>query len=174
MNLPDSPYSGPYSQGVYSKPNPYAIAGDAVKVELTDAPDLGLGSQLNHNQPATDYNAPPVFRFGSESTSSSSPKPFAFMAGHQWPQTIDPPVSSSDNSSPYPSHTPSVNFNLPPISNQPISFHDDYDDGDDNGELSLLPDSSAQSADKSLDKQIRRRSSKGMCHNSPNYSRIFL
>lgn len=163
----DSTYTGQYAPYSNSKHNPYAISGDTVKVETTDV-DLG---HLNYSKPAADNSAAPFFRFGSESASSSS-RSFAFMpaSGQQWPQASDHPISGSGNSSPYP--TQGVNFNLPSISNQPISFHDDYDEGDDIGDLSGIAGDKA--AGSSTDKQIRRRSSKGVCHKSPKYRRQIL
>ena len=123
---------------------------DSVKLELSDTPDLGA-SISNQQSP---------FHFSSDSTFN-----YGFMSTQQW----KPPVRSQlDGTHSFEStgNAGRVKFDLPLLDS---GSHGTQDDSYDDADLDPFSDSqptastsrSAGSSDKSGEKHIRRRSSKG-------------
>lgn len=123
---------------------------DSVKLESSDTPDLG--ASISNQQSPFHFNSDPGFNY-------------TFMSIQQWK---DPMHSQLDGTHPFestnnPNH---VKFDLPLLESGP---HGTQDDSYDDGEVDPFGDSqstastsrSAGSSDKSGEKHIRRRSSKG-------------
>ena len=123
---------------------------DSVKLESSDTPDLG----------ASISNQQPPFHFGSDPTFN-----YTFMSTQQW----KPPMRSQlDGAHPFESaNNPNrVKFDLPLLDSSSHGTQDDsYDDADvdpfGDSQPSASTSRSAGSSDKSGEKHIRRRSSKG-------------
>ena len=123
---------------------------DSVKLESSDTPDLG--ASISNQQPPFHFSSDPGFNY-------------SFMSIQQWK---DPMHSQLDGSHPFestnnPNH---VKFDLPLLDSGPHGTQDDsYDDGDidpfGDSQSTASTSRSAGSSDKSGEKHIRRRSSKG-------------
>ena len=143
-------------QDPYLQSNHYNLPKSnlSVKVESVDPPDLCSSlpavADLSYNRHSA------FFQTGTESASCLNS--FTFMSDQHWQSN---PANSSISD--HPSNRPvGVSFDLTSNPSQPLSFEGDYDDGDELGDLPLTSTSGLGSSGKSADKQVRRRSSKGM------------
>lgn len=123
---------------------------DSVKLESSDTPDLG----------AAISNQQSPFHLGSDVAFN-----YSFMSIQQWK---DPMRSQLDGTHPFESTSNQnrVKFDLPLLDSGPHGTQDDsYDDGDvdpfGDSQSNASTSRSVGSSDKSGEKHIRRRSSKG-------------
>lgn len=137
---------------------------DSVKLESSDTPDLG--ASISNQQPPFHFGSDPAFNY-------------TFMSTQQW----KPPMRSQlEATHPFESANNSgrVKFDLPMLDSGSHGTQDDsYDDADIDGFGDPQPtpstSRSAGSSDKSAERHIRRRSSKGRSQlNSPPLCHQFI